>query len=97
MLRKSILTTSIFLCLFACKSGVPDSEVVARVNGEAITKTQFQEIVDRNMARYSGQNHQLPPGIAARIQESVLRRMIDDTIVEQKAKTLKLEVTEPEV
>lgn len=93
--RLSILA----LCLFAvaCKSGVPDAETAARINGETITKKDFQEQVERNMARYRGQSHQLPPGIEARIQESVLRRMIDDEIVAQKARGLKIAVSDQEI
>lgn len=76
---------------------VPDSELVAKVNGKGITKTEFQTAVDRNLARYKGQGQELPPGIEVRVKESVLRRMIDDTIVDQKAKDLGITVTAEEL
>jgi parvulin-like peptidyl-prolyl isomerase len=91
--------TGIGLCLLAvaCKRGIPDEEVAAKVNGEPITKVEFQAQVDRNMARYRGTNHQLPPSIEVRIKESVLRRMIDDKMVAQKAKKLGADVTDQEL
>ena len=70
--RIAILT----LCVMAvaCKKKVPDAELVAKVDGEGITKADFDAMVERNMARYKGQGHALPPGIETRIKESVLRR-----------------------
>jgi peptidyl-prolyl cis-trans isomerase C len=92
MFPKRMLILSLLLSSFACK-GVPDSEVVARINGEPILKKDFEEQVERNMARYRGQNHQLPPSIEQRIKESVLRRMIDDEMIAQKAKSLGITTT----
>ena len=92
MFPKRILVLGLLLSSFACK-GVPDSEVVARINGEPILKKEFDEQVERNMARYRGQNHQLPPSIEQRIKESVVRRMIDDEMIAQKAKSLGIDIT----
>jgi peptidyl-prolyl cis-trans isomerase C len=83
------------LVLGAC--GIPDSELVAKVNGQGITKKLFESEVERNLARYKGQGHELPPGIEGRIRESVLRRMIDDKITELKAKSLGLSVSNDEL
>jgi peptidyl-prolyl cis-trans isomerase C len=82
--------------LLAC-NGVSDSDLVAKVNGDGITKTEFDQAVERNMARYKGQSHQLPPGIETKIKESVLRRMIDDKIIEQKGKELGVAVSDEEL
>jgi peptidyl-prolyl cis-trans isomerase C len=81
--------------LLAC--GGSDADYVAKVNGQGITKLEFDQAVERNMARYKGQSHQLPPGIETKIKESVLRRMIDDTIIEQKGKELGVAVTTEEL
>ncbi len=97
MFAKRILAIALVVLAFACKRGVPEEEIAAKVNGEPITKTEFQAQVDRNMARYRGTNHQLPPSIEVRIKESVLRRMIDDTMIAQKAKELGADVTEQEL
>jgi parvulin-like peptidyl-prolyl isomerase len=95
MLSKRVTMVALFALLGACST--PDSELVAKVNGDGITKKQFESEVERNLARYKGQGRELPPGIEVRIRESVLRRMIDDKIIEQKAKSLGLEVTNQEL
>lgn len=83
--------------LVACGKKVPDEELVAKVNGEGITKAQFDSMVERNMARYRGSGHTLPPGIEVRIKESVLRRMIDDEVIAQKAKDIGVSVSDDEL
>ena len=96
MLLKRFVVLGALALLGGC-SGVPDSELVAKVNGDGITKKEFDTAVERNMARYKGQGHELPPGIESRIKESVLRRMIDDAVIEQKAKSLGADVTAEEL
>ncbi|MEK7706020.1 MAG: peptidylprolyl isomerase [Myxococcota bacterium] len=81
----------------ACRGGLSDKDAVARVNGEGIAKTIFEQAVQRNLERYRGQAQQLPPGIEDRIKQSVLRRLIDDEIVAQKAKTIGIAVTPQEL
>ena len=92
MLARRVAVVGFCLLGFACNR-VPDSEVVAKVNGEPITKKVFEEQVARNLERYKGQNNQLPPSIEGRIKESVLRRMIDDMMIAQKAKDVGIDVT----
>ena len=81
----------------ACKPGVPESELVAKVNAEGITKKDFDEAVDRNLARYKAQDQEVPAGVEARIRDGVLRRMIDDKVIEQKAKALGMTVSADEL
>jgi len=97
MFAKQIVIALVLVLMTACKTGVPESEMAAKVNGEAITKAEFQSQVDRNMERYRGTNHELPPSIETRIRESVLRRMIDDKMIELKAKELGAGVTKEEL
>ena len=97
MLLNRALIFTMILAGFACKKTVPDSELVAKVNGEGITKVDFDAAVERNMARYRGQGHTLPPGIEQRIKESVLRRLIDDGVIAQKAKGIGVAVTDEEL
>lgn len=82
--------------VFSCKTS-PDDEPVAKVNGQAITRKEFNVEVERQMTRYKGQNSQLPPGIEQRVQESVLRRMIDDMMIAQKAKEISSTVSKEEL
>ena len=97
MLLKRFVVIALGLSFFSCKGGVPDSELVAKVNGEGITKVDFDAAVERNMSRYRGQGHELPPGIEQRIQESVLRRLIDDKVIALKAKEFSVVVAPDEI
>lgn len=76
---------------------VPDAEIAARVNGQIILKKDFNIQVEHSLARFRGQNAQLPPGIASRIEDSVLRRMIDDELINQKSRSLNITITNEEV
>lgn len=87
-----IICAAVFAPL-ACKKAVPDAELVAKINGQGITKANFDAMVERNMARYRGHGHALPPGIESRIKESVLRRMIDDKVIALKASELGADVS----
>jgi parvulin-like peptidyl-prolyl isomerase len=94
MLKRVAVVAALAL-LGSC--GVRDADLVAKVNGDGITKKEFEAEVERNLARYKGQGHELPPGIEVRIRESVLRRMIDDKITELKAKGMDLAVSNEEL
>jgi peptidyl-prolyl cis-trans isomerase C len=95
MLCKRVVVAALIALIGAC--GVRDKDLVAKVNGQGVTKKQFEAEVERNLARYKGQGHELPPGIETRIRESVLRRMIDDAIIEQKAKSVGADVSNEEL
>ncbi|MEZ4272037.1 MAG: peptidylprolyl isomerase [Myxococcota bacterium] len=95
--RAAWFAVALVASLAACQKSGPKEELVAKVNGEGITKAQFETAVERNMARYRGQGHTLPPGIETRIKESVLRRMIDDLVIAQKAKSANLGVSDEEL
>ncbi len=96
MLVKRVALLSLLVMFGACKSK-PAAELVAKVNGEGITKQEFDQEVERNLARYRGQARELPPGIEDRIKESVLRRLIDDKMIAQKAKSIGVQVSEEEL
>lgn len=83
--RAQLWAVMILVSLCACKNPLPGADAVARVNGEAITRQTFDELVERNLRRYGGETQALPPGIRARIEEGVLRRMVDDLMVQQRA------------
>lgn len=95
MQLKRVRLLAMLTLVGAC--GLSDKDLVAKVNGEGITKKQFESEVERNLTRYKGQGRELPPGIETRIRESVVRRMIDDKVIELKAKTLQVSVTAEEL
>jgi len=78
-------------------AAIDKSKLAALVNGDGITKDAYEAEATRNLARYRGQGHQLPPGIEQRIRESVLRRLIDDAVVGQKAAASGIKVTQQEI
>jgi parvulin-like peptidyl-prolyl isomerase len=95
MFGKRLPLVGILALATACQTAsTPTEELVAKVNGDGITKSSFETAVERNMARYKGKGQKLPPGIEQRIQESVLRRLIDDKVVELKAQELGIAVTD---
>jgi len=75
----------------------PGGAPVAKVNGHSIGKKVFEEAVQRTLVRYQSQGQPLPPGIEQRIRQSVLRRMIDDEIVNQKAKEIGIKISDQEL
>lgn len=83
----------------ACTHKAPETtdDVVARVGAGQIYRSQFQALVERNLARYTSQGKQLPPGITARIEESVMRRLIDATIIEQEAAKRDIHITDAQL
>lgn len=85
------------LALLSCRTSVPEGELVAKVNGEGISKADFDSTVTRMMAKYRSNDRTLPPGIEQRIRESVLRRMIDDKVISLRAKKEKIVVVEAEL
>jgi parvulin-like peptidyl-prolyl isomerase len=99
MLRTRLVGLALIGLLTACNSeeATPKAELVATVDGQGITKSEFDSAVDRNMARYKGKGHKLPPGIEVRIQESVLRRLIDDKVIAMKAEASQVVVTDAEL
>src|SRR5688572_16155216 len=98
MLSKRVALVGLlaFVALNGCQP-TPGEEPVAKVNGQEITKKEFDAEVERNLSRYRGQARELPPGIEDRIRESVLRRLIDDVMISQKAKELGVTVGNEEL
>lgn len=85
------------LALAACRAQVPTADVVARVNGEPVTKQAFEEVVARDLKRYGERRQALPEGVVARIQEAVLSGIVEDSIVAQRAHKEGIEVTAAEL
>jgi parvulin-like peptidyl-prolyl isomerase len=83
--------------LAGCGKPAPDATLVARVNGQGIGKAQFEAEAARDIERQLRGRESPPPGIEQRIRETVLRRMIDDAIVAQKAAALGVAVKDEEI
>lgn len=95
-MRKT-LGALLLVALGACRSQLPAADVVARVNGEAISKQAFEEVVSRSLKRFGDQRSALPDGVVARLQEGVLQGMIVERVVAQRAEAEGVEVTDAEL
>jgi parvulin-like peptidyl-prolyl isomerase len=76
----------------------PAALAVARVGSQPILKADYEAAVQRRLARL--QHHpqgRLPSGVEARLRHGVLQKLIDDSIVAQKAQELQLTVDEAQV
>ncbi|SVE32193.1 uncharacterized protein METZ01_LOCUS485047, partial [marine metagenome] len=93
-MRRIILIGLVLLMGCETTQKVDPKDIVAKVNGEVILKADYEKVQERNLARYRGQGQGLPPGIDVRIKESVLRRMVDDKVIEQKAVALKVAISD---
>lgn len=94
-----IVSITLIGLLAACsnKPGKPPSDAVAKVNDTVIKKADFDQEVDRTLARFKGPGGQLPPQLEGRIKDSTLKKMIDDQLIRDKAKQLGLSVTPEEL
>lgn len=84
----------------ACQSkpaATPQQASVALVNGEAIERKQFDEAVEHNLRRYGDSAKHLAPTMEGRLQESVLRQMVEERLVAQKASQLGIVVSDQEI
>lgn len=94
-----IVSITLIGLLAACSSkpGKPPADAVAKVNDTIIKKADFDQEVDRTLARFKGPGGQLPPQLEGRIKDSTLKKMIDDQLIRDKAKQLGLSVTPEEL
>jgi hypothetical protein len=68
-----------------------EEAVVARVNGQPIDRGAYEAEVGKELGRQRRQRPELKAGIEERIRETVLRRMVEDELIAQKAKALGLQ------
>ncbi len=92
-------TIALVTALAACKNGPgkPPADAVAKVNGTTIKKADFDQEVDRTLARFKGPSGQVPPQLESRIKDSTLKKMIDDQLIRDKAKQLGISVPPEEL
>ncbi|MCC6809276.1 MAG: peptidylprolyl isomerase [Deltaproteobacteria bacterium] len=99
-MRKQVLSLfGIAALATACPGGPgsPPADQVAKVNSTVITKADFDAEVDRTLSRFKGPTGQVPPQLESRIKDSTLKRMIDDAVIRDKAKSLGVALTPQEM
>lgn len=78
------------------KGGMPD---MGSVNGETMTRQRFDELVERAETNYkmNQQVAQIPAEMQSRIRESVWTEFVEETLFEEQAAKLGLQVTSDEM
>ena len=59
---------------------------VARVNGEEIGRADFCKQMERTRARFQRAGRQIAPALEGRLKENLIRKMVEETLIAQKAK-----------
>lgn len=59
---------------------------VARVNGVEIPREDFTRQMDRTRARFERAGRQIAPALETRLKENLIRKLVDDELIRQKAK-----------
>ncbi|MBN2357897.1 MAG: peptidylprolyl isomerase [Deltaproteobacteria bacterium] len=73
-------------------SGAP----IAEVNGVAIARTDFERQLDRTRDRFRQANRDIPPALETRLKENILRRLVEDELIVQKAKAEQVTLADEE-
>jgi peptidyl-prolyl cis-trans isomerase C len=58
---------------------------VARVNGKEVPRADFQRQMDRTRARFERAGREIAPQLEARLKENLIRKLVDDELIRQKA------------
>ena len=93
------------LALPACKKDaatqeaqkVANSNVAAIVGSKVITMEEYEKNVEKSMARYRSLGKNASPNIENRIKENILRRMVENNMIKEKAENLGLKVSDEEI
>lgn len=59
---------------------------VARVNGEDIGRAEFSKQMERTRARFQRAGRQIAPALEGRLKENLIRKMVEEELIAQKAK-----------
>lgn len=60
---------------------------VARVNGTELPREAFERQMERTRARFQRAGRQIAPALEVRLKENLIRKLIDDELIAQKAKS----------
>ncbi len=67
---------------------------IAKVNGVDIPRDEFDKKYDKMTRAFTKRNKEIPPGLAARYRESILKQLIDKELLDQKIKAETITVDE---
>ncbi len=70
---------------------------VARVNGVDIGRAGFDRQMDRTEARFKRAGRDISPALESRLKENLIRKLVDEELIEQKAKAEGITVSAAEL
>jgi peptidyl-prolyl cis-trans isomerase C len=70
---------------------------VARINGEEIGRADFEKQMERTRARFQRAGRQIAPALETRLKENLIRKLVEEQLIEQKAKAEGVTVTSEEI
>jgi len=65
---------------------------IAKVNGVDIPRDEFDKKYDKMTRAFTKRNKEIPPGLAARYRESILKQLVDKELLDQTIKKENVEV-----
>ena len=109
--RKNVLlplwATTLSLALAACpKSGEASGKEgavasptgpVAKVNGDEIGRSEFEKQMERTRARFQRAGRQIAPALETRLKENLVRKLVEEELIQQKAKAEGVKVESAEL
>lgn len=70
---------------------------VARVNGEDIERAMFEKQMERTRARFQRAGRQIAPALETRLKENLIRKLVEEELISQKAKAETVTLDAPEI
>ncbi|MBI5493853.1 MAG: peptidyl-prolyl cis-trans isomerase [Deltaproteobacteria bacterium] len=70
---------------------------VAKVNGQDIGRDVFSRQMDRTKQRFAQAKREIPPALEVRLKENIIRKLVDDELIAQKAKAEQITLSDQEV
>jgi parvulin-like peptidyl-prolyl isomerase len=86
-IKKASATNGAALPAVTGKNGL-----IARVNNQGIPLTRFQEKYKRFTQTFRARKRAVPPNIDSRYRESIVKRLVEETLIAQESKRLKVKV-----
>lgn len=65
---------------------------VAKVNGEEIGRADFEKQMERTRARFQRAGRQIAPALDTRLRENLVRKLVEESLIAQKAKAESVKV-----
>ena len=59
---------------------------MARINSDEIDRADFEKQMERTRARFQRAGRQIAPALETRLKENLLRKLVEEELIAQKAK-----------